>query len=93
VSKRDDPGAALYDALRNDYEPRKSQEEIVNTNQKYAQAKLGQYEEQIIRGYKVSLCRHYVEFSAVSGKGYYFDYSFSNFKHELDAFCTKLGIR
>jgi hypothetical protein len=93
ISKRDNPGAALYDALKNDYEPRKSQEEIVNTNQKYAQAKLAQYEEQIIKGYKVSLCRHYVEFSAVSGKSYYFDYSFSNFKHELDSFCAKLGFR
>lgn len=93
VSKRDNPGAALYDALRNDYEPRKSQEEIINANQKYARFKLGPYEEQIINGYKVSLCRHYVEFSAVSGKSYCFDYSFSNFRHELDAFCAKLRIR
>lgn len=93
VSKRENPGGALYDALRNDYEPRKSHEEVVSDNQKYAQAKLGKYEDQVIKGYKISLCRQYIEFSAVSGKSYCFDYSFSNFKSELDNFCTKLGIR
>ena len=93
IGKRDNPGAALYDALKHNYEPRKSLEEIVHANKKYAQAKLGKYEDQVLKGFKVSFCRHFIEFSAVSGKSYCFDYSFSNFKNELDHFCAKLGMR
>lgn len=93
VGHRENPGAALYDALRNDYEPRKSFEEVVLINKKYAQAKLGKYEDQMVKGYKVSFCRQYLEFSAVSGKCYCFDYSISNFKNDLDSFCSTLGIR
>lgn len=93
VSHRENPGAALYDALRNSYEPRKSHKEVVDINQNYAQTKLSKYEDQVINGYKVSLCRQYIEFSAVSGKSYCFDYCCSSFKNELDHFCAKLGIR
>lgn len=93
VSKRENPGAALYDAIRHDYEPKKSPEELVKINQNHALAKLGQYENQAIRGYKVSLCRQYVEFSAPSGISHCFDYSVSSFKQDLDSFCAKLGIR
>lgn len=84
VSERENLGAALYDALKYSYEPRKSYDELVNIHQKYAQGKLGAYEDQVIKGYKISFYRQYIEFSAVSGKSHCFDYSFSNFKNELD---------
>ncbi len=93
IGKRNNPGAALYDAIRHEYEPKKSHEELVKVNQKYAQTKLSQYENQVVKGYRINLCRQYTEFSATSGTSYYFDYSFSNFKCDLDNFCTKLGIK
>ena len=93
IGKRENPGAALYDAIKHGYEPKKSPEELAKSNQKYVQTKLGRYEDQVIKGYKISLCRQYVEFSAPSGTSHCFDYSFSSFKTDLDNFCAKLGVK
>lgn len=74
-------GADHYDAIRNGYQPKLNPEKIVDEHRQYAQTKLGRsYEEQTLRGYKISFCRRYVEFSTLTGRNYCFEYSYPSFK-------------
>jgi hypothetical protein len=92
VKNRQDLGASLYDAIRNNYQPKKSDTQRVADNQRLAKKMLGKYEDKIVRGLKIEIFREWVSFSSPTGYNRLIEYSLNHFQDELESICEKLNL-
>jgi hypothetical protein len=92
VKNRKDLGASLYDAIKNNYQPKKSDSQRVADNQKLAEKMLGKYEDKIVRGLKIEIFKEWVSFSSPTGYSKMIEYHLNHFQDELESICEKLNL-